>query len=131
MAIPRGWHYIPGTLRRVVIANDGSRHTRQDAENTFARQWGFANEYERKRAANSSGYKAFTNRPGHDRGINEARGAGYTKAEAEAVFAKFYQNQDRNSRDRSPDGPLAEMLVVMGRRSSGDPTPVGESPSIH
>lgn len=131
MAIPRGWHYVPGSNRRTVRAPDGSLHSRQDAENTFARTFGFRSEYERKQAVHSSGFSAFTNRPGYERGISEAKAAGYTDAEAKAVFAKFYANEDRNSRDRSPDGPLAQMLVVTGRRAPNSPYAVGDSPSIH
>lgn len=130
MAIPSGWHYVAGTGRKSVRAPDGSIHSRQQAENTFARNFGFASEYERKRAFSSTGFNRFMGRPGYERGLQEARAVGRTSAEAKAAFARFYANEDRNSRDRSPDGPLAQMLVVMGRRSANDTYPVGDSPSI-
>jgi hypothetical protein len=130
MAIPRGWHYIPGTGRRRVMSSDGTIHSRQEAENTFARAFGFESEYARKRAAASSGYNSFTDRKGYDRAMKEAKQAGYNTAEANATFARYYAHENRNARDRSPDGPLAQMLVIMGRRSAFDTHPVGDSPSV-
>lgn len=130
MAILPGWHYIAGTGRKEVRAPDGSRHSRQSAENTFARHFGFRSEYDRKQAFSGSGFKAFQGRPGYERAMKEAKQAGTSQAEANAAFAKFYANEDRNARDRSPDGPLAQMLVAMGRRSANDTFPVGDSPSV-
>lgn len=131
MAIPTGAHYVPGTNRRQVQLADGTTVKRQEAENLFARQHGFRNERERRQATSSAGFKAFQRRPGYQRAIKEAQIAGRSKAEANAAFARYYQNETQNSRDTSPDGALAQMLVAMGRRSPASQYAVGDSPTIY
>lgn len=134
MAIPRGSHYVPGSGRRQVELSNGDIVSRQRAENMFAQQFGFRSEYHRKQTANVESYRDFVNnvngRDGYNKAMAEMQANGYTRAEANAVLANFYSDPQGNAVDRSPEGPLAQMLVAMGRRSPNDTHFVGDSPSI-
>lgn len=130
MPIPTGARYVDPT-RRMVLLPDGSRVTRQQAENIFAQSHGFRNEYERKQAMGSRGMRSFQNRPGYQTAMNEAHAAGINRKDFNAAAARYYENENENRNDNSPGGPKAKLLEAMGRRSPGSEYAVGESPAIY
>lgn len=130
MPIPTGARYTDRT-RRTVQLPDGSRVSRQSAENLFAQTHGFRNEYERKQAMGSQGMRSFQNRPGYQTAKAEARAAGIPAKDFNAAAAQYYANEELNKHDNSPDGPKAKLLEAMGRRSPGSEYTVGESPTIY
>jgi hypothetical protein len=129
MPIPDGARYTSPARRTVELA-DGSRVSRQNAENLFAQSHGFRSEYDRKKAYGSPGMRAFMSRPGYQSAASEARAAGVSRKDFNAAAARYYANENVNRADNSPDGPKAKMLEAMGRRSPGTDYAVGESPSI-
>ena len=76
MPIPDGARYTT-PARRTVELPDGSRVSRQTAENMFAQSYGFRNEYERKQSMGSRGMRAFQARPGYQTAMAEAERPGF------------------------------------------------------
>lgn len=129
MPIPNDSHYTDRT-RHNVLLGDGRTVTRATAENLFAQAHGFRNNRAYQQAYRSGGFRDFKNRPGYNRAKREAKSAGTSTKDLNAAMAAFYEHENINKRDNSPDGPKAKMLEAMGRRSPGAEYRVGDSPSV-
>jgi hypothetical protein len=129
MALPKGYHYVPGSGRRFVTGPSGSQITRQSAENIFAQNYGFTNIRALDRARKSEGFLAYQGRPTYADSWQEAKAAGTSKAEFNAAMARYYADPAFNQTDNSPNGAKAQMLQAMGRRAPGAEYNVGESPT--
>jgi hypothetical protein len=128
MPIPRDSHYVPGSGRRSVRLTGGQVVTRAQAEQIYAQGQGYRSNYERRqvsrmtRSSNryDSDYQAARRRTGISRqDFTEARN-------------KINREYSRNGNswqgiDRSNEGPLAQYLVAIGRRSESADYAVGES----
>lgn len=129
MAIPDGAHYVPGSMRRSVRLPDGSIVPRQAAENLTARTRGFTSEYSRRLSFRHS--KA---RKDYQAGLQRAQSLGISRADYDNARALVHEDYrlNGNDMDKSPDGPLADYLKKIGRRSESEARWVGsyDGPSI-
>jgi hypothetical protein len=128
MAIPRDAHYVPGSRRVYVQLSNGDIVSRQTAENMYAQQTGFSSDYSRRRA-----FRFLDRKSNHyKQGLESARENGISKRDFDNLAAHVAADYAANKADmdKSPDGPLANYLVAIGRRQDTDRWFVGDSPSV-
>lgn len=131
MPIPPGSHYTSSN-RHSVQLSDGSIVSRTTAENIYAQEKGYRSNYERRSAYG----QMKSDRESYERGKEQAQErtgiSGRDYDEARAALANDYRRAGNDYRqiDKSPNGPLANYLVAIGRRSDTDAHMVGDSPSI-
>jgi hypothetical protein len=130
MAIPGDAHYVPGSMRRTVQLGDGRRVSRQTAENIYARSREFRSDYERRQA-----YRQSKQAPGYSRDQIKAGTSGVSRRDYDEARALYFADKMRNGGDsrqvdHSPDGPLANYLVAIGRRRNTADYAVGDSPTV-
>lgn len=143
MALPEGASYVPGTDRSFARLGSGEVVKRQTAENMYASSLGVpgvSNEYQRKKLMSfrktEQGRSALeSNNTAKGREANKAlKEAGDPRARSDKSFdalalALARDHAEHGSdMDRSPDGPLAQYLVAIGRRNLGADYSVGETP---
>jgi hypothetical protein len=124
MPIPSGSHYTDRSRHTVRLA-DGRTVPRATAENMHARGLGYRGNYERRQAYRDIG------------GAGKAREISSRASDPDAAI-RAYRDLQRDYRDngndyrqidRSPDGPLANYLRSIGRKTD-TVYYVGESPGI-
>jgi len=127
MAIPGDAHYTDRS-RHSVQLGDGRTVSRAAAENIAARAGGFQSNYERRAA-----FREMKSSPGYGREREAAGDQGTSRREFDDARARLYaeyrgNDYNWNRTDKSTNGPLANYLRAIGRKSDTDLTPVGESP---
>ena len=127
VAIPSGARYVAGSGRTLVMLAGGTVVARAAAENLYARSQGYRSNYSRRQA-----YQASKAESTYQEGLETATANGYSAREYNEMRARVSEDRAVNGRDmdRTPGGPLAQYLTMIGRRTENDTWNVGESPSL-
>jgi hypothetical protein len=120
--------YVPGTSRkRVRQAGTDRIITRAESENNFAQRHGFRSNYEMKKYSRKIGKSKR-----YENDLRRARSRGIDAAELRAKAAAVSHQYDSGTLDKSPTGPLADYLNMLGYggRNFDAGYAVGESPGV-
>jgi hypothetical protein len=129
MAIPDDAHYTDRSRHNVRLG-DGRTVSRATAENIAAHNLGYRSNYERRLS-----FRDFRHAKDSDKLISQGERQGRTREDIIQAYGRLQADyrihgNDYSRIDRSHDGPLAQWLTAIGRRSSTDIHAVGETPGL-
>ncbi len=135
--LPRGYSRIPGRAERYRTPN-GETVSRRQIENIAARKAGWSSWSEYQRVAQTRTYRNQLEMAVKGNGLPDTVKSYRTQAGYNSPFSRAYARFIKegpvsnghwtSNHSTSPDGPLAQLLVVQGYRDEDATYDVGETP---
>lgn len=122
MTLP-GYRYLGKQRGERYLDPEGREISKRQYRNIQLKEEGWRSLAEKERVSRSPRFKEFRKRAADASDIPESELSSHR-----SDFAQTYAAYMRNPNDRSPDSPLARLLVAMGLRDSDADYDVGDTP---